>query len=326
MDIQNTIKNRRSVRKFLAKAIEPEIVNQIIESANWAPSACNIQGWRFIIVNDQKLKEKIVDRGGPRFIKDAPLGILVVYDERTENLEYQDHIQSASAAIQNLILAASDRGLGSCWVCQLPKKKELKEISIAFAYNSNAIEGSTITLEEVRGIIQENIAPNKPLKDIKEIENHNKIFLGMLKKKERITNSLILKWHRDIFGETKSDIAGKYRNYLVRVGSYIAPDWKEVIPRMNRLTEFVNKSKLNPVELAARAHYKFEAIHPFGDGNGRIGRLLMNYILWHKNYPMLIIEHKKRTSYYKAFPKGQEAFVDYFLRRYLAVHKRRIFS
>lgn len=203
------------------------------------------------------------------------------------------------------------------------REKELKEISIAFAYNSNAIEGSTITLEEVRGIIQENIAPNKPLKDIKEIENHNKIFLGMLKKKERITNSLILKWHRDIFGETKSDIAGKYRNYLVRVGSYIAPDWKEVIPRMNRLTEFVNKSKLNPVELAARAHYKFEAIHPFGDGNGRIGRLLMNYILWHKNYPMLIIEHKKRTSYYKAFPKGQEAFVDYFLRRYLSVHKKR---
>ena len=203
------------------------------------------------------------------------------------------------------------------------REKELKEISIAFAYNSNAIEGSTITLEEVRGIIQENIAPNKPLKDIKEIENHNKIFLGMLKKKERITNSLILKWHRDIFGETKPDIAGKYRNYLVRVGDYIAPDWKEVILKMNRLIEFVNKSKLNPVELAARAHYKFEAIHPFGDGNGRIGRLLMNHILWHKNYPMLIIEHKKRAFYYKAFPKGQEAFVDYFLRRYLSVHKKR---
>jgi len=128
MDIQNTIKNRRSVRKFLAKSIEPEIISQIIESANWAPSACNIQGWRFIIVNDQKLKEKIVDRGGSKFIKDAPLGILVVYDERTENLEYQDHIQSASAAIQNLILAASDKGVGSCWVCQLPRKKELKKI------------------------------------------------------------------------------------------------------------------------------------------------------------------------------------------------------
>jgi len=203
------------------------------------------------------------------------------------------------------------------------KKKELEEISIAFTYNSNAIEGSTITFEEVREIIQENIAPNKPLRDIKETETHNRIFLRILEKKEKITNSLILKWHKEMFGETKSDIAGNYRTYLVRVGSYIAPNWKEVIPKMNNLIEFINKSKLNPVELAARAHYKFESIHPFGDGNGRIGRLLMNYILWHAGYPMLIMEYKKRASYYRAFPKGQEAFVNYFTRRYLSVHRRR---
>ena len=204
------------------------------------------------------------------------------------------------------------------------KEKELEEISIAFTYNSNAIEGSTITLEEVREIIQENIAPNKPLRDIKETENHNKIFLGMLKKKEKMKNNLLLKWHKEIFNETKPDVAGKYRTYLVRIGSYIAPDWREVHPKMNSLIEFVNNSKLSLVELAARAHYKFETIHPFGDGNGRIGRLLMNYIIWHRGYPMLIIEYKKRASYYKAFPKGQEAFVDYFLRRYLSIHKKRI--
>ncbi len=128
MDIQFAIKNRRSLRRFLDKKIEPEIINQIIESANWAPSACNIQGWRFIIVDDQKLKEKIVERGGTKFIKEAPLGILVTYDKRTENLEYQDHIQSAAAAIQNLLLAAFSKGLGSCWICHLPRKKELKKI------------------------------------------------------------------------------------------------------------------------------------------------------------------------------------------------------
>lgn len=204
------------------------------------------------------------------------------------------------------------------------KEKELEEISIAFTYNSNAIEGSTITLEEVREIIKENIAPNKPIRDIKETESHNKIFLQMLKKREKITNNLILRWHKEIFDATKQDIAGKYRNYLVRVGNYIAPDWKEVIPKMNMLIKFINKSELNPVELAARAHYKFETIHPFGDGNGRIGRLLMNYILWHAGYPLLIIEYKKRALYYKAFPKGQEAFVDYFLRRYLSIHKGRL--
>ncbi|MBT4376046.1 Fic family protein [archaeon] len=202
------------------------------------------------------------------------------------------------------------------------KEKEKEEISIDFTYNSNAIEGSTITLHEVREIIQDKISPNKPIRDVKETEMHNKVFLKMLDRKEKITNKMLLDWHKNIFGETKPDIAGKYRDYLVRVGSYIAPHWNEIRKTMNQIVDFSNKSKLNPVELAARVHYKFESIHPFGDGNGRIGRLLMNYILWHAGYPMLIIEYKKRSSYYSAFPKGQEAFVDYFLRRYLAVHKK----
>jgi len=210
---------------------------------------------------------------------------------------------------------------------RIPKsvqEKEKEQISIAFTYNSNAIEGSTITLNEVREIILDKIAPNKPIRDIKETEMHNKVFLDMLNKKEKVSHELLLEWHKEIFGETKPDIAGKYRNYLVRVGSYIAPHWNEIKPTMSQIIEFVNKSKLNPVELAARAHYTFESIHPFGDGNGRIGRLLMNHILWHAGYPMLIIEYKKRKSYYDAFPKGQEAFVEYFLKRYLAVHKKRL--
>src|SRR3989338_6271800 len=98
------------------------------------------------------------------------------------------------------------------------RKRELEEISIAFTYNTNAIEGSTITLEEVREIIQDKIAPNKPLRDVRETEAHNRVFLQMLEKKERITNSLLLRWHKEVFGETKPDIAGRYRDYLVRVG------------------------------------------------------------------------------------------------------------
>lgn len=204
------------------------------------------------------------------------------------------------------------------------REKELEEISIAFTYNTNAIEGSTITLEEAREIIQENLAPNKPIRDIKETENHSKVFLDMLKNKEKIKKGLLLNWHQKIFSETKSDISGRFRDYLVRVGPHIAPDWQDVDSLMDNLINFINSSKLNPVELAARTHYRFESIHPFGDGNGRIGRLLMNYILWHTGYPMIIIEYNKRASYYRAFPKGQEAFVDYFLRRYLSVHKKRL--
>ncbi len=203
------------------------------------------------------------------------------------------------------------------------KQREAEEIAIAFTYNSNAIEGSTITLEETREIIVDKTAPNKPLKDIKETEGHSKVFLGMLGKKEKITKNLLLKWHRDIFGETKADIAGKYRSFLVRVGAYIAPDWQDVGGLMRELLKFVNNAKMNPVELAGRAHYRFEKIHPFGDGNGRIGRLLMNSTLWHNGYPMLIIEYAKRRSYYKALQRDEEKFTNYFLKRYLSVHKKR---
>ncbi|MEK6872707.1 MAG: Fic family protein [Nanoarchaeota archaeon] len=211
---------------------------------------------------------------------------------------------------------------------KIPKsiiRKQLEEISIAFTYNTNAIEGSTITLAEARAIIRDKIAPNKPLRDIKETETHNKVFLEMLEKKEKISEGLLLRWHKEIFGETKQDIAGKYRDHLVRVGSYVAPDWQDVNKLMKELIIFIEKNKkMNPVELAGRAHFKFESIHPFGDGNGRIGRLLMNNILWYSGYPMIIIEYARRKSYYKAFPRGEEGFLNYFIRRYLAVHKNRI--
>ena len=96
---------------------------------------------------------------------------------------------------------------------------------------------------------------------------------------------------------------------------------------MDEFVKYINNkenSKINPVELSAIMHYRFEKIHPFGDGNGRIGRLLMNYLLWYNKYPMLIIEYKKRKSYYRALNKTEDEFVKYFIRRYLAVHKKRL--
>jgi len=202
------------------------------------------------------------------------------------------------------------------------REEQLKELSIAFTYNTNAIEGSTITLSETRMIINDEKAPSKSLNDIKETEAHSNVFLAMMEKNQMITESLLLNWHREIFSETKPDMSGKYRDYLVRVGDYVAPDWQDVKDLIRGLVRFINQDKSNPVNLSARAHFRFESIHPFGDGNGRIGRLLMNQILWHAGYPILIVEYKKRNSYYRAFQKGEEGFVNYFFRRYLSVHKR----
>ena len=105
-----------------------------------------------------------------------------------------------------------------------------------------------------------------------------------------------MKWHKELFSDTKLDIAGKLRDYLVKVGTYTAPDWQDLGKLLRDFFDWYNKNKatMNPVELAARAHFKFEKIHPFGDGNGRIGRLITVNILKKNRYPLLIIEYKKR--------------------------------
>jgi Fic family protein len=206
------------------------------------------------------------------------------------------------------------------------RENELKEIAIAFTYNTNAIEGSTITLDETREIIEEQISPNKPLRDIKETEAHARLFLEMLKKPEKITKWLILKWHNDIFHDTKRDIAGKFRDYLVRVGDYRAPDWQDVEQLMSELVSTISKGpkEMSTPEFAGLVHYRFEKIHPFGDGNGRIGRLLINQMLWHAGYPMVIIPYKKRKAYCKALKKDEEGFIKHFIRHYLSIHKKRL--
>ncbi|MDD5032968.1 MAG: nitroreductase family protein [Candidatus Pacebacteria bacterium] len=128
MDILSFIKSRRSVRIFEEKIPDKEAVEKIIEAASFAPSACNEQGWHFIVIDDTQKKQQIIDMGGSANIKNSPLGILVLYDSRTKNSEYADNVQSAAAATQNMLLMAHDLGLGACWTCHLPPKRQLKKI------------------------------------------------------------------------------------------------------------------------------------------------------------------------------------------------------
>lgn len=128
MEFFELIKSRRSVRNFSAQAVSQELIEKIIEAGTFAPSACNIQGWRFVVIDKTELKEKIYNLGGAIIIKSAPIIILVFYDRRTTNLEYVDYVQSAAAAMQNMLLAAEELGLGACWVAHLPRKKDLQKL------------------------------------------------------------------------------------------------------------------------------------------------------------------------------------------------------
>jgi nitroreductase len=127
-DVFDAIKNRRSIRKFLDKPVPDELVNKIIEAGQWAPSACNRQAWKFIVIDNEEVKGRLLRETTAHFVGKAPLIILVLYSNRTDNFEYNDHLLSAAMAIQNMQLAAYSLGLGACCVNNLPIKSRLRKI------------------------------------------------------------------------------------------------------------------------------------------------------------------------------------------------------
>lgn len=128
MDIFEAIKNRRSIRTFEDRPVPEDLIRKIVEAGQWAPSACNRQDWKFIIVDSREVKERILKETTAHFVGKAPLLIFVVYGNRTDNLEYKDHLLSAAMAVQNMQLTAYALGLGACCVNNLPVKSRLRKI------------------------------------------------------------------------------------------------------------------------------------------------------------------------------------------------------
>jgi len=128
MEVFEAIHSRRSVREFKDIPVLKETIERLIDAANWAPSNCNLQGWRFVVVDSRELRQRMVDYGASPVINSAPCGILVCYDHRSTNVEYDDWLQSASAAVQNILLSAHSLGLGACWICHLPRQGVLKRL------------------------------------------------------------------------------------------------------------------------------------------------------------------------------------------------------
>ena len=140
MEIKEAIYGRRSIRRYSQEPVPKDILLEIIQAGTWAPSACNIQGWKFIIIDEKGKFASMVKNGAASFLKDVNQAILVLYDNRTDNLEYQDYIQSASACVQNMLLMAYSLNVGACWVNFLPTKKVLRRIfSIPDTYSPIAL-------------------------------------------------------------------------------------------------------------------------------------------------------------------------------------------
>ncbi len=210
--------------------------------------------------------------------------------------------------------------------------EELRKFSIRFTYDTQRIEGSKLTLKETAELLEAGIAPSgKPIRDVKEAEAHQNVFSEMLKQQKDLSLQLILHWHTKLFETTKQDIAGRIRKHQVAISAskFIPPSPAEIPPLLRDYFRWYERSKqkLHPVELASLAHLKFVTVHPFADGNGRISRLIMNFILHRNGFPMLNITYQKRSSYYNALERSQtkrqdHIFMQWSFRRYLKEHKR----
>jgi Fic family protein len=174
-------------------------------------------------------------------------------------------------------------------------------------YNSNAIENSTLTLKETEKILLEmEVSRDVSVREIFEAKNLARVISYTREKSqaEELSKELILLLHKMLIGNIDDSIAGRFRKLgeYVRVGTHVAPA-PEHVERMieSILLEYSSNYDLYFLEKISKFHLDFETIHPFCDGNGRIGRVLMNFQLLRLGFPRLIIRDKEKKIYYQSF-------------------------
>lgn len=139
MDIEKIIYSRQSVRKYGKEKVDIESIKKIINAGIYAPSANNVQGWKFIYIDDEKILKDMERMGGAFLLRVVHQVILVIYDSRLESVEenerdlylkgvaYKGDIQSGAACIENMLLMATYLGVATCWMNWLPNPNELVE-------------------------------------------------------------------------------------------------------------------------------------------------------------------------------------------------------
>ena len=182
-----------------------------------------------------------------------------------------------------------------------------QEFMVEFTYNSNAIEGNTLTLQETALALEGMTIDQKPLKDHLEAVGHRDAFLyvqEIAKNEMELSESVIKNIHALVLMHRPED-KGVYRRIPVRImGAFTEPVQPFMIePKMTELLLINNerKNQMTTVERIARFHLEFEGIHPFIDGNGRTGRLILNLELIRNGFPPINVKFADRKRYYEAF-------------------------
>lgn len=180
-------------------------------------------------------------------------------------------------------------------------------------FNSNAIENSTLTLKETERILLEmKISRNVSVREVFEAKNLARV-MEYTKNKvidTELSIELILFLHKMLMGNIKDAIAGRFRTKgeYVRVGTHIAPAPEHVEKMMEAILLEFSSDHINYfADKIAKFHLDFETVHPFCDGNGRMGRVIINYQLAHLGFPNIIIRDKEKQIYYRAFGEYKDS-------------------
>lgn len=184
------------------------------------------------------------------------------------------------------------------------------EFLLSLTYNSNSIEGSSLSEPDTAAILFQNVAlPNKSLTEQLEAKNHwsalNYLF-DYIAENKKLDENFILKLHSILMNSIRDD-AGFYRNHGVRITGTNVPtaNYLKVPQLMEEIVNDMNAKTKDIIGLVAEIHSRFEKIHPFGDGNGRIGRLLMHAMLLKENLPPAVIKQEQRVLYMRYLNKAQ---------------------
>lgn len=191
----------------------------------------------------------------------------------------------------------------------LLRRKDVYDDSLLkLTYHSNRIEGSTLSLRETQGILFDNqVIPKHSLSEHLEVSNHRLAFqeiIGGIQDKTPITVDFVLHLHQILMNGILAD-AGQFRCHPVRIvgARVVPPNYLKVPEKMADLCAQMEATD-DPLGIMIQ-HAGFEAVHPFADGNGRIGRLLLNYQLLRNGYPLLIVRSERKRIYYDVLEKAQ---------------------
>lgn len=232
--------------------------------------------------------------------------------DESEVQEKWDHIKDLQKKIPDpLTLIISRKDLYDSFVLEL-------------TYHTNSIEGSTLNEPEVKAVIFDNATiPDKTVMEHQEAKNHQAalghLFQELKKGKRSVTEEDIKKLHSILMNGIWSN-AGQYRNHSVQIaGSNVTTaNYARVPQLMQKFIQDLNKRPKNPVAHLAKTHAQFEQIHPFSDGNGRVGRLLMTFIALRDNLPPVLIKRDKKQAYYTYLERAQTEDRDVFLESFVS--------